>query len=164
METLIDTLKIFESNMGKTAHMQGLFDDVASHLFSQLRFPEHSISEVWIFMTSIFLSGQRVNDASENPKASFGGTLTKSGLYTARGIVNHPENSPVFLIRPELLQFLTLMISPMLSSLIIDNKANYSVFFLRTILQLKISGKKMNRSKTFGWAAKQTCQFIKSGF
>ena len=86
METLIDTLKIFESNMGKTAHMQGLFDDVASHLFSQLRFPEHSISEVWIFMTSIFLSGQRVNDASENPKASFGGTLTKSGLYTARGI------------------------------------------------------------------------------
>ena len=49
MKPLIDTLKIFESNMGLSALMQGLIDHVVFQLDSQDRFHEDSVSNVLIF-------------------------------------------------------------------------------------------------------------------
>ena len=61
MKPLIDTLKVFESNMGLTALMQGLIDHVVFQLDSQVRFHEDSVSEVLISMTETFSKAETEN-------------------------------------------------------------------------------------------------------
>ena len=114
MKPLIDTLKIFESNMGLTALMQGLIDHVAFQLDSQVRFHEDSVSEVLISMTETFSKAetenfkQRVSKASAKSYSKFLKYFhEESGLHPARKFIFvaqflNPKTALKFNIRPEL--------------------------------------------------------------